>query len=379
MSAQRPDQLPEMAHQGGRLPLSYRPVSGNPVEPYPETFVPGEEQLRTGEMRVTILGSGDPNLSRAQASGSVLVEVGNDEKDFFLFDVGSGSMANWKSLLLPLAGTTKVFLSHLHADHVGDLPTLLGSFAKLGRLDPVEIWGGASDDPDLGHATFIEHMTKALRWDTASVAGFNASTGNEAIAHEIPYDSVEVAYERNGVKITSFPVIHALNGALGYSIEFAGRRVVFSGDTTPCRHVVDAAAEGCDLLIHECYLSPTIVATAMKRPVEEVTALLKQAHTLPDQAGKVFTMANPRMGALWHHPLTPAVGQVLADVSENFAGPLVVSQDLTVFNVTPEAVVARQAAVNDLPPTVPGVSKTDKKIDPPNPEPTWWADARLEL
>ena len=379
MSSEGLDQLPEMAHLGGQLPLSHRPVAGELGEPYPETFVPGEEQLRSDEMRVTILGSGDPNLSRAQASGSVLVEVGNDEKDFFLFDVGSGSMANWKSLLLPLAGTTKVFLSHLHADHVGDLPTLLGSFAKLGRLDPVEIWGGASDDPELGHAVFIEHITKALRWDTASVAGFNARTGNEAIAHEIPYDAVEVVYERNGVKITSFPVIHALNGALGYTIEFAGRRVVFSGDTTPCRHVVDAAAGGCDLLIHECYLSPAIVAKAMKRPVEEVAALLRQAHTLPDQAGRVFAMADPRMAALWHHPLTPAVAQVLADVEENYPGPLVVSQDLTVFNVTPEAVVARQADVNDLAPTVPGVSKIEKKIDPPNPEPRWWADARLEL
>jgi ribonuclease Z len=119
-------------------------------------------KLGHDELRVTVLGSGDPNLTRAQASGSVLVEVGNDERDFFLFDLGAGSAANWKSLQLPIAETTKVFLSHLHADHIGDLPTVLGSFAKSGRLDPVEIWGAGSDRPEWGLTSFVEHMTKAL-------------------------------------------------------------------------------------------------------------------------------------------------------------------------------------------------------------------------
>jgi ribonuclease Z len=123
-----------MSYLGGRHPLAHQSVAGRPAQAYPETFVPGREELRHDEMRVTVLGSGDPNVTRAQASGSVLVEVGNEERDFFLFDLGAGSAANWKSLQLPIAGTTKVFLSHLHADHIGDLPTLLGSFAKAGRL-----------------------------------------------------------------------------------------------------------------------------------------------------------------------------------------------------------------------------------------------------
>jgi ribonuclease Z len=375
MSAQESYQLPEMAYLGGAQPLSLRPVGPGA---YPERFIPGQEELRPDEMRVTILGSGDPNVTRAQASGSVLVEVGNEARDFFFFDLGSGCLANWKSLLLPVAGTTKVFLSHLHADHVGELPTLLGSFAKSGRWDPVEVWGGASDRPEWGFASFIDHMTKALAWDTASVAGFNASTGNEAIPHEVPYDAVEVIYERDGVTITCFPVIHALNGAVGYKIEFAGRSVVFSGDTTPCRFVVEAAQE-CDLLIHECYLSPAIAAAAMGKPLEIVEPLLKKAHTIPDQAGRVFAMAEPRMAALWHLPLNPAIGPMLADAQQYFGGPIVASQDLTVFNVTADTVVARQAEVDDHPNPVPGTPKIEMKLAPPNPEPGWWAAARLDV
>jgi ribonuclease Z len=110
-----------------------------------------------------------------------------------------------------------------------------------------------------------------------------------------------------------------------------------------------------------------------------VEPLLKKAHTLPEQAGKIFAMAGARMAALWHLPLNPAVGQILADAQKDFDGSIVASQDLTVFNVTPEAVVVRQAEVDDHPNPVPGKSKTEMKLTPPNPEPAWWAAARLDV
>jgi len=53
-------------------------------------------------------------------------------------------------------------LSHLHVDHIGDIPGLVGSMAKAGRDDPVGVLGGGSEDPDLNLAAFVEHMGKAL-------------------------------------------------------------------------------------------------------------------------------------------------------------------------------------------------------------------------
>lgn len=141
------DALPALAHLGGAHALTTTPLVGAPGRQYPATYVPGTEELDEDEIRVTVLGSGDPFIKRSQASGSLLIEVGNAEKDFFFFDLGSGSLANFSSMLLPEESTTKVFLSHLHADHVGDIPGLLGSVAKNGRVDPVEIWGGGSEDP----------------------------------------------------------------------------------------------------------------------------------------------------------------------------------------------------------------------------------------
>jgi ribonuclease Z len=248
----------------------------------------------------------------------------------------------------------------------------------VGRVDPVEIWGGGSDDPAMGLTAFVEHMTKALAWDTASIRGARPTTGCEAIAHEIAYDRPETVYERNGVEISSFPAIHALSGAVGYTLAYAGRTVVFSGDTRPCRYVVEAA-EGADLLIHECFQSPKVLAQATGLPLETALKITGLAHTIPEQMGKILDRTKPRMGALWHLDVTPGVDAVFEELGAHYEGPVTVTQDLTVFNVTEEAVVARQAKVNDAAPPVHGPSKTSPVVDPPVPPPAWWSEALLDV
>lgn len=370
--------LPQLAHLGGTQALTRTPIVGTPAQQRPDMYVPGAEELTPGEIRVTVLGSGDPFVRRSQASGSLLIEVGNPEKDFFFFDLGSGALANFTALGLPIESTTKVFLSHLHADHVGDIPGLLGSLAKGGRSDPVEIWGGGNDDPELGLASFVKHMNKAMAWDTASIRGVRPTAGCEAIAHEISYDRPEPVYDRNGVQISCFPAIHALNGALGYTLTYGGCKVVFSGDTRPCRYVVQAA-EGADLLIHECFQSPQVFAKATGLPLETAQQITSLAHTIPAQAGKIFDLAKPRMGALWHFDVTPGVDVALDELGAHYDGAVTVSQDLTVFNVTKDAVVARQAKVNDAAPPAHGPSKTSPQLDPPVPPPAWWSEALLDV
>ncbi len=359
-------------------PLTDRPIVGTPSVSYGDVYVAGSEPLPEGEIRVTIIGSGDPWPRKSQASGSLVIEVGNKERDFFLFDIGSGALMNFTGLHLPVTGTSKVFLSHLHADHIGDMPGLLGSLAKMGRIDPVEIWGGGSDEPELGLAAFVDHMTKALAWDTRSIRGLNVTSGTAAIPHELPYDRPESVYQRNGVTISSFPVIHALNGALGYKIEYAGLKVVFSGDTRPCRYVVEAAQDA-DLLIHECFQPPRVAARAMGLDEAIVANLLKAAHTVPDQAGQLFALAEPRMVALWHLDLRPGVDAVFEDISSHYSGSVVASQDLTVYNITPDAVVARQAQLDPSAPVIHGPSELEPHMDEPNPAPSWWANALMDI
>lgn len=64
---------------------------GTPEVDRADVFVPGTEELAEDEIRVSILGSGLPWVTKAQAAGSVLMEVGNLQRDVFVFDLGAGS------------------------------------------------------------------------------------------------------------------------------------------------------------------------------------------------------------------------------------------------------------------------------------------------
>ena len=65
-------------------------VVKSPTGEAPDRYVyyPGTEELDTGEIRITVCGSGLPAARRGQAATCWLIETGNGDK--FLFDVGTG-------------------------------------------------------------------------------------------------------------------------------------------------------------------------------------------------------------------------------------------------------------------------------------------------
>jgi ribonuclease Z len=365
----------------GRGAITTTPVAGEPGREYAEAFVPGEEELEDGELRVTVLGSGNPWVTRAQASGSILVEVGNPERDLFVLDLGTGSLANFASLKLPVNNLDKVFITHLHADHTPDLITLFGSYRKSGRVDRgVRVWGPSGSEPRFGTEHFVNAIREACNWDSESTRSIHAEESFELSVTEFDYSKTQVVYAARGVTITSFPVVHALSGAVGYRIDFAGLTFVHSGDTRPGWPLVRACeGRSVDLLIHECFPPAEAIAAGMGMPIERATVILDQAHTSPRGAGKVFSLVKPRMAGLWHTQLAPAtIPLILEELRKVYDGLVVQLQDLTVFNITEQAVVARQAQVEPQPLPVPGKPRTEPTARSPA-QPDWWADTLIPL
>jgi len=369
--------LTELAFEGG-TPLTTTPVLGTPPSALAPTLEPGVEPVRDGDIRVTVLGSGDPFVKKSQASASLLIEVGNPERDLFFFDLGSGALANYNGLGLPVTATTKVFLTHLHADHVGDMPTLVWSLAKGGRRDPVEVWGPAGDAPELGTRSYTQHLEAAHAWDMQSLRGHPGQSGAHMETTEVPWDRTATVYQRNGVQISSFPVIHILNGSVGYRLDYNGRSVVFSGDTRPCHPLVEAC-DGADLLIHETFPSAPVFAQKAGVPLGFAEQVVNGSHTSPLMAGKVFARAGARMSVMWHFAVDhETVGPAYADMRTQYDGPVTIAQDLTTFDISADALVTRQATIDPAAWPVLGPSKVSgpPMSAPPEP-PAWWADALI--
>ena len=372
--------LPALAHEGGTKAMTLTPVVGTPKRDYAEMFVPGEEPIEDGELRVTVLGSGNPWPTRAQASASVLVEVGNPERDIMVFDLGAGSLSNFATLKLPVNQLNKVFITHLHADHMGDILTLSGSYSKVGRADgPVYVWGPSGTEPRLGTKHFCEAIQEALAWDEEAQRGTGNPESMKVVGSEFDYSKTQVIYDQNGVKVTAFPVVHCISGAVGYRLDFGGLSFAFSGDARPCWPLVKAC-EGVDVLLHECFPPAAVLAAASGLSIERATIALNAIHTSPKGAGKVFSLVKPRLAGLTHTLLSPQVVAIIFnELGEVYQGPVLQCQDLTIINITKEAIISRQAKVVDQLPPIAGKQHgtSFKPVQIPIPE--WWKEALIPI
>ena len=162
-------------------------------------YFAGSEELGENEMRLIALGSGKPWVQHAQLSPCWLVELGNG--DTFIFDIGTRCTINMSLLEVPWDKFTKVFISHLHADHIGDLPALLADGWDMGRSIPLEVWGPSGAEPELGTKAAVEHLLGMYRWDYVSKLGRGGMDSYTIKLHEFDYSKEHVIYERNGVKI----------------------------------------------------------------------------------------------------------------------------------------------------------------------------------
>jgi len=320
---------------------------------YPASYFPNTERLGAAEMRITALGTGMPNQTRAAVSISFLVELGNGDK--FLFDLGSGMLANLFSLRPDFSKLDKVFASHLHVDHVGDFMAFhIGSWLS-GRYTPIHIYGPSGSSPEMGTKTFVEAMQKGYAWDIATRSGALPDAGGKIEVHEFDYkqDNV-IVYQENDVTIKSWPAIHALDGSVSYSLEWNGLKYVFGGDTYPNKWYIKHATNA-DVASHEAFLPPKALAKYFGWDLGQAMWVSTRIHTEPQAFGKVMSAVKPRMALGYHSVQSPENNAAIMDgVRKTYDGPLTLARDLMVINVTKETINVRMATVDEyvLPPDV---------------------------
>ncbi len=313
-------------------------------------YFPNTETLGPNEMRVISCGTGLPTpLTKAQKSACFFVELGNG--DIFLFDVGTGSVENLFALQPRFAKVDKVFISHLHTDHFGDLDALWVGGWGSGRYTPLHVYGPSGATPELGTAAAVEHLSKAYAWDIAGRTGAWPDAGGRMVAHEFDYKQEnEIVYEANGVQIRSFPAIHVLDGSVSYRLDWKGRSFVFGGDSVPNRWFIEYA-KGAELVVHESIYTPDGMNEFFGwNNMRTATYVSSYIHTPPAGFGKLMSEVQPRMAVAYHALLIPELLlQSTEAIRATYDGPLTIAGDLVVWNVTDDAITVREAVVSEMP------------------------------
>ncbi len=311
-----------------------------------DVYYPGTEALEPDEMRIIACGTGMPNARPRQAAACFLVELGNGDK--FIFDIGLGSAERISAMQIPYDFLDKVFIGHLHADHIGDLDALWIGGVISNRQVPLHVWGPAGAEKETGTAYMIEHMEKMYAWDWASRQGNVNTKGFSIDVHEFDYKAVnEVIYNENGVTIRTIPAIHAVDGSVSFILEWNGLKFAFSSDTYPNKWWMEYTKDS-DLAIHECFAPPSIMVNKQKFAVGDALNVATQVHTSPAMFGKVMSMIKPRM-AVGYHVFNDfdTQPQIMSEIRQTYDGPVELAIDYMVFNVTKDDIRVRMAAVDE--------------------------------
>jgi len=234
---------------------------------------------------VTVLGSGNPWNTRAQASAASWSRSERRARPL-VSTSGSAFPANYASLKLPVNALKQGVFTHLHADHTGDLITLSGSWSEGGRADGRSTYGAPADRAAPGHSAL-------RRIDRGSAGLGHAQRGGAINPESMKIVGVRVrlqqdpgGLEANGVKVNVVSGRPRLSGAVRLPPRLR-RRVLsaFGGHAPPAG--ARGACAGVDLLITSASRPPrrSQPPRASHRAGDD---RLNAATTSPTAAGKVF-------------------------------------------------------------------------------------------
>jgi ribonuclease Z len=289
-----------------------------------------------------------------------------------MFDLGSGTMENLAKLRPDWSKVDKVFASHLHSDHVGGFAELYIGGWMNGRYTPLHFYGPSGAEPRLGTKAFVENQVKSWAWDVEGRRTGFPIEGGKVIAHEFDFRTEGVIYEENGVKISSYPAIHILDGSVWFRMEWNGRSFVFGGDSYPNKWFIEHAKDA-ELVVHECFFTPESLGRLLDTPPAQAIFITSYIHTPPDAFGKIMSTIKPRH-AIGYHFWTwhDVYDETLEAVRETYDGPLTLATDMMVWNVTDEQVVVREAIVTeDVAPTGTTQTYREGKREPPSVAADW--------
>jgi ribonuclease BN (tRNA processing enzyme) len=272
--------------------------------------IAGQATCIDAPMAVQVLGSGGPFAGSSRASSGYL--VWSNGRAVAMVDIGGGTFLRFGEAGASLNDLSVIAISHLHPDHVSDLPALLW-LSDAVRSRPLDLVGPSAGGlfPDI--ATFVARLFDPSSGAFPILAGTVRSPGRgvpldvhvvdaTGPTSTIPLRDGVVELSALGVPHGSVGVAVAATPSLAYRIRIGNRSVVFGSDQNGSDPRFVEFAAGSNLLVLHLAVSE---------------ANDGQNHARPSVVGRIAREARPER--LWlSHVIDPPTGLANADT---FSGP----------------------------------------------------------
>ncbi len=288
-------------------------------------------------MRVTLLGTGCPVVSTERFGPAQVLRHGSSS---VLVDCGSGVTQRLLAAGLSGRDLDALLLTHLHSDHIVDLFQLIISSWHQGRDRPQRVLGPR------GTRAYVDGLMSLWRPELEQRIAHEARPSTAALKVEVTEIEAGQQLEIGGFGVQVVEVEHRpVKQAFGFVFAPAGGRgprIVLSGDTRRCAALV-AAARGADVLVHEVMVHREMPVIEGVRTAEGL-ANVASYHTLSDQVGEIATEAGVGCLVLTHFVPPACDRQALLDeVAADFAGPILIGEDLMTVDAVTRQMVAGAA------------------------------------
>jgi ribonuclease BN (tRNA processing enzyme) len=294
------------------------------------------DKVKNG-LSVMVLGSGGPVATPERASAGYMVFVNKEPR--ILMDVGGGVHKRIGDASINIADLDIVLLSHLHIDHMGALsPTVKMLYfhnraLSQQRTAPIRFYGPDSDVGAFPHTDeYVEGLYDAQGGLERYLHGFAPLIANSIFAFEadtVFSDETNpspelIVDEPDGLKVYAIGVQHGPVPSLAFRIEYGGKSIVYSGDTTSAGPNMVTISQGADLLIYD---------TAI---LDDTGAPFINLHTTPTRIGEVAAAAEVSKLVLSHITAItePNIRTVKGSIrTAGYRNKIVTGKDLQVFNL----------------------------------------------
>ncbi len=239
--------------------------------------------------------------------------------ELLLFDCGEGTQRQMTQAKVGFHRRTKVFITHMHGDHVLGLPGLLQTMSLQDRERKLEIYGPP------GIRAFVEAVRQTVQFALTFPIEISEIEGAGLVCEEKEY-TVRAVWADHAIPSLAYAFIEkprpgrfhpkkALslgipegplwsklqrgltitlpNGRTIHSEEIVGpprpgRKIVYTGDTRASKDIIKLA-EGANLLIHEATFDDEMLERAQE-----------DGHSTPNQAAEAAKKAGVKRLILTH-------------------------------------------------------------------------------